>query len=286
MKYLKIIIRAIEMVILFAISAVIVALIIKSGGDSKTLQDDTSMLIIGIAFLFPYCLLALPLGICLVISFFNSFRLKTIRRKIVLSAHIINICALPLAMLVLPTPEEPTAKMMADNYMMHQKEFAQLKNTLDSFLVDKEGIECYLDKDNKDFESFSIGTKNSGWVNIDKNEIKDIENSEINISPNELKRIVDAMKAANIIGIDFYNDQSYSLLYCRWGISEYRYQFFTSKDKAYRDSMIWRETKNHILFNDTIMLSRSGVYPGGGIFCDYKEFCAAKKAKEIVILGK
>ena len=39
------------MVILFAISAVIVALIIKSGGDSKTLQDDTSMLIIGIAFL-------------------------------------------------------------------------------------------------------------------------------------------------------------------------------------------------------------------------------------------
>ena len=94
------------------------------------------------------------------------------------------------------------------------------------------------------------------------------------------------MKAANIIGIDFYNDQSYSLLYCRWGISEYRYQFFTSKDKAYQDSMIWRETKNHILFNDTIMLSRSGVYPGGGIFCDYKEFCAAKKAKEIVILGK
>ena len=71
------------------------------------------MNIVGYAWLFP---ISLPLIICVIISFFISLRIKNRYRKIVFGIHIFNISLIPLFLIFLPGAEEPTAKMMSENF--------------------------------------------------------------------------------------------------------------------------------------------------------------------------
>ena len=85
MKYLKIILHILELVLLLAISASIIYTV-SICTDSETLKDTIQMNILGYAWLFPISLLLI---ICVIISFFISLRISKQKQEVDLMWNII-----------------------------------------------------------------------------------------------------------------------------------------------------------------------------------------------------
>ena len=85
MKYLKIILHILELVLLLAISASIIYTV-SICTDSETLKDTIQMNILGYAWLFPISLLLI---ICVIISFFISLRISKQKQEVDLMWDII-----------------------------------------------------------------------------------------------------------------------------------------------------------------------------------------------------
>lgn len=85
MKYLKIILHILELVLLLAISASIIYTV-SICTDSEILKDTIQMNIVGYAWLFP---ISLPLIICVIISFFISLRISKQKQEVDLMWNII-----------------------------------------------------------------------------------------------------------------------------------------------------------------------------------------------------
>lgn len=264
MKYLKIILHILELVLLLAISAPIIYTV-SICSDSETLKDTIQMNIVGYAWLFP---ISLPLIICVIISFFISLRMKNRYRKIVFGIHIFNISLIPLFLIFLPGVEEPTAKMMSENFKANYKDFMKMIEFSDS-IVKHDGYLIYeIKEDSIRNIQFKYGAES---ISLEGKELYEKEGF-----PFDLSLIDSVIGASKLIGVEVgLESDIYSFLFRKYGEKKYIYRIYRSEESVINESKQY-DGKNYILYNDTVAFVKYGVFPGNGEFVDYKQFQTEK----------
>lgn len=266
--FLQIILRFLELVLLLSVSFFIVYEI--SVCDNRiSFLDDMSHTFVGMLWLFP---ISIPLIVCVLTSLVNSMSLKTIYAKVIFCIHLFNILSPCLIILILPSEDEPTANMMAQNYRTHQKEISNLIECVDSLSNEMGGFEFVI-VDNK-ISKLSI-KKGNRWIN--KEQVEALwrkGEAAAGFTPNQSHKLSMYLQSANIKGV--FTDPiepSRLLLYQQWGKTDFFYKIYKSNSVMKRDKATYLNDKSFILFNDTIAFVRYGVYPGNGAFKDYDLFC-------------
>ncbi|MDD7065425.1 MAG: hypothetical protein SOU49_01215 [Sodaliphilus pleomorphus] len=267
MKAFVVAIRILESILLALISAFIIHAILVCR-DQPTLIHYLKLTTVGILWIFP---ISLPLAACIVTSLIKSIPPKTIYKKTILGFHLFNFCAIPLVLIFLPNHKEPTAQMMANNLITHYKAIARVVDSIDDLTVSTRGFD-YVNI-NGEISRLNIKIGNE-WLN--KNEIETLwakGDTVSSISPQELYKINKYMQQANIQGIDINDEEDVcTLLFRRWGRIDFEYKFYKSKEAARKDYDSFGQSKQFIMYNDTIAFTCTGIYPGGGSFVDYERF--------------
>ncbi len=262
------IIRIVELILLVTISILIVHIIYVSN-DSATLIGNLNIFAVGVVWLFP---ISIPVATCVLISLIKSvFQFKITFNKLILGIHLFNIFVIPLMLLILPSTGEPTAHAMAENIRNHNQEIRRMVNLVEKYVGDDGGL--VYEKVNGKILKLSIRTGGK-WVH--KEDIEALWSTGkpiVGISLNKL-HILDAyMQAANVQGIEFLKEeQSYSILFRRWGCTDFVYKIYRSDDLAKKEREEFKHGKAFIWFNDTIAFVHYGIYPGNGKFVDYEKF--------------
>lgn len=260
--------------LLLAISGLVIHAIHLSN-DSVSLWNHVQVNTVGILWLFP---ISIPVGICIVLSLIKSLSLKTFYNKIVFSLHLFNICAIPIASVFLPDCEEPTIKMMAENYKLHQRDFMSLEKSVNILVKANIGID-YQDK-HGNVVLCSIQTKDGKWHSL--NEFKTLY-AEKKIPATlavQLRNISKCIKASNLQGALYSNmENKLTLFYSQYGLSTFVYVIYFSEDVAHREYAAFGNTKSYYKFNESTAFVRDGVYPGTGAFSDFEQFSNNKLMK-------
>lgn len=267
MQFIKVVIRFLELVLILSMSVFIIYIIYGSE-DRATLIDCIDEYAVCMAFLFP---ISIPLAVCGAISLIGSISLKTVYAKFVFGIHMFNILAIPLMLLILPSNDEPTAQMMAENLNSRHEEFVHLIDSIDVLIGDNDGF-AYR-RLGGEIEELSVRHGNE-WFKKNRVEAVWTKNRDLYGFSQDKQHAIDAlMEAANIQGIYFIKEeQDYSYLFKQWGHRDFVYRIYKSRDKARSDYEIRGQEKSYIRFNDTVAFVCSGGYPGNGAFADYERF--------------
>ena len=272
----------IEVLLLLLITAAIVSIGLKGHDDAEMIDLLSNHFAASLWLWF----ISLPIYMIVLLSFIRSLIPPlSIRKKVVLSLHILNVVLLVLFYISLPKPEPCDAALMEKHFKIHHDDMYDLVKYVRSSLDDSCSI--ILQYRNDEVQKFTIANKN------EDRDCASIENSQeletilqtVGLSMKELAVIHEKMNNVGIIGVEIDKNPNdgwkdcKSVLQYRWhGVNIYQFALYdrpmTEQEK--HDAL---SSNQFILYNDSVVFESYGGYPGQRGFPDKEEFLSRHVVK-------